>query len=164
MTKKSAAKFEIADPKKKLTEEQMNEQLQKILDDAKLSIDKSITIQIDQTTRFDNLLAIHDSYIRFGFDTCDISTARSVAMRMKAVLADIQAVIADLDLATMVSKMYANPLDVFVPETEDDDEWSQVLEDALVFSAIRPWGDSLDGIHQQLVTKAHEIGFYEDEE
>ena len=115
--KKSAAKLKVVDAKAELTEEQMVEQLQKILDDAKLAIDKSISIQIDQTMRFDSLLAIHDSFIRFGFEECHINHARSVALRMKYVLADIQAVIADLSLDAMAAKEYTNPIDRFVPET-----------------------------------------------
>ena len=162
--KKSAAKFKIADAKAELTEEQMVEQIQKILDDAKLAIDKSISIQIDQTLRFDSLLAIHDSFIRFGFDSCDIDKARSVADRMKVVLADIQVVIAELDLDTMAAKEYANPIDEFVPETDETDGWEEILEDALVFSAIRPWGENLDNVHQQLITKAYEIGYYKEDE
>lgn len=162
--KKSAAKLKVADAKAELTEEQMVEQLQKILDDAKLTIDKSISIQIDQTMRFDSLLAIHDSFIRFGFEECHINHARSVALRMKYVLADIQAVVADLGLDAMAAKEYVNPIDRFVPETEEDDEWDEVLTDALVFSAIRPWGENLDNVHQQLVTKAYEIGYYKEDE
>lgn len=162
--KKSAARLKIADAEVELTEEQMVEQLQKILDDAKLAIDKSISIQIDQTMRFDNLLAIHDSFIRFGFESCSIDKARSVADRMKHVLADIQVVVAELGLDAMAAKEYANPIDAYVPETEDDDDWEEVLADALVFSAIRPWGENLDNIHQQLITKAYEIGYYKDGE
>lgn len=162
--KKSAAKLKVVDPKEELTEEQMVEQLQKILDDAKLTIDKSIAIQIDQTMRFDNLLAIHDSFIRFGFDECRIDKARSVAARMKVVLADIQVVVAELDLDIMAAKEYVNPIDRFVPETEEDDEWDEVLTDALVFSAIRPWGENLDNVHQRLIAKAYEIGYYKEDE
>lgn len=162
--KKSAAKFKIADDKAELTEEQMVERLQKILDDAKLAIDKSISIQIDQAMRFDNLLAIHDSFIRFGFEEYHIDRARLVALTMKDVLADIQAVVADLGLDEMVVKEYTNPIDRFVPETEEDDEWDEVLADALVFSAIRPWGENLDNVHQQLVAKAYEIGYYKEDE
>ena len=162
--KKSAAKLKVVDAKTELTEEQMVEQLQKILDDAKLAIDKSISIQIDQTMRFDSLLAIHDSFIRFGFEECHIDKARRVALRMKYVLADIQAVVADLGLDAMAAKEYTNPIDRFVPETEEDDEWDEVLTDALVFSAIRPWGENLDNVHQQLITKAYEIGYYKEDE
>ena len=162
--KKSAARLKIADAKVELTEEQMNEQLQKILDDAKLAIDKSISIQIEQTMRFDNLLAIHDSFIRFGFDECRIDKARSVANRMRHVLADIQVVVAGLGLDAMAAKEYVNPIDGYVPKTEEDDGWEEVLADALVFSAIRPWGENLDNLHQQLITKAYEIGYYKDGE
>lgn len=162
--KKSAAKLKIADEKPELTEEQMVGQLQKIMDDAKLAIDKSISIQIDQTMRFDNLLAIHDSFIRFGFDECRIGKARPIAARMKRVLVEIQAVVADLGLDAMAAKEYANPIDGYVPETGEDDGWEEILADALVFSAIRPWGESLDNLHQQLVTKAYEIGYRKDGE
>lgn len=162
--KKSASKLKIADAKAELTEEQMVERLQKILDDAKLTIDKSISIQIDQTMRFDNLLAIHDSFIRFGFESCDIDKARSIASRMKCVLADIQVVIAGLDLDTAAAKEYVNPIDRFVPETDEDDDWEEILADALVFSAIRPWGENLDNVHQQLIAKAYEIGYYKEDE
>lgn len=162
--KKSAAKLKVVDAEPKMTEEQMVGQLQKIMDDAKLAIDKSISIQIEQTMRFDNLLAIHDSFIRFGFDECRIEKARSVAARMKHVLADVQATVAGLGLDAMAAKEYANPIDGYVPETEKDDGWEEILADALVFSAIRPWGESLDNLHQQLVTKAYEIGYYKDGE
>lgn len=162
--KKSAAKLKVVDTKAELTEEQMAEQLQKILDDAKLAIDKSIYIQIEQAMRFDSLLAIHDSFIRFGFESCSIIKARSVAGRMKDILADIQAVVAELTLDAMAAKDYANPIDSFVPETDEDDGWEEILEDALVFSAIRPWGENLDNVHQQLITKAYEIGYYKEDE
>lgn len=161
MTKKSAAKLQIAEKPKAMTEEEKAEVMEKELATAKTAVLASLEIQINQCERFDSLLAIHDSYARFGIDGLSIMKATEIAAKMKALLIEVRDIIEEISLVEMVVKDFTNPIDKFVP-SERRGTWDEVLEDAMMFSAIRPWGEQMDTLHGQLLMKAEEIGFSDD--
>lgn len=161
MTKKSAAKLQIAEKPKAMTDEEKAEIMEKELATAKTAVLASLEIQINQCERFDSLLAIHDSYARFGIDGLSIMKATEIAEKMKAILIEVRDIIEKISLIEMVVKDFTNPIDKFVP-SERRGTWDEVLEDAMMFSAIRPWGEQMDTLHGQLLMKAEEIGFSDD--
>lgn len=161
MTKKSAAKLQIAEKPKAMTDEEKTEVMEKELATAKTAVLASLEIQINQCERFDSLLAIHDSYARFGIDGLSIMNATEIAGKMKALLIEVRDIIEKISLVEMVVKDFTNPIDKFVP-SERRGTWDEVLEDAMMFSAIRPWGEQMDTLHGQLLMKAEEIGFSDD--
>lgn len=164
MASKSAAKFKPVESKpKKMTREQMREELEKLVDNAKQSITYSIGIQIDQCERFDNLLAIHDSFARFHGDgyKLELDEAFRIAEWMSNLLKQVKDAVCDLTFDSIIEDG-SNPIDKLIPETGTSD-WDSVLVAAILFSAIRPWGEQLDSLRQQVMMRAHELGYIEEE-
>lgn len=163
MTKKSASKFKLMNGSEAV--EDPRGVLEGELKKAKDSIDLMMQIQIDQTDRFDSLLAIHDAYARFGNIAADVSieTAKAIAMDEKQLLTEVRQRIADLTLDEMLEEQGENPLNGFVPGDKIE-SWEDALRATILFSGIRPWGDKVDQLRVDLVNKAISIGYKKDDE
>lgn len=164
MPAKSASKFKVAP--RKMTREEMEKKLSEEFEQIRTVILDNMKIHIDQCERFDNLLAIHDSYVRFGFEAVTVPTAAGVATDMKALLVKVRDRVSKIALEEMLDRDFENPLDEFVPKTDvsDGTEWIDILNDAIMFSAIKPWGSEIDNAHGKMVQSAYEIGWYKEDE
>ena len=165
MASKSAAKLKVVDRQtKKMTKDQMRGELEKLVSNAKETMAYGIGIQVDQSTRFDSLLAIHDSFARFHGDGCelDVETATKVAEDMRDLLGKVAHVVDGITLDSVIEGE-GNPIDGLIPETDASD-WDYILVAAILFSAIRPWGEQLDSLRQQVMMRAHELGYIEEAE
>lgn len=163
MSNKSAAKFKVAEKKPELTEEQKRRLLEKEVDGFKTIAPMNLNIMIDQCPRFDNLLAIHDSFARFeGGDYISIEEAKYIAATMVEMMERGKEIIASIDLDAVMAEDFSNPMDELIPAGEPEN-WHEAITQAILFSAIRPFGEQVDGLVGQIRQKAAEIGYGQEE-
>lgn len=159
MANKSAAKFKVAEKKPELTEEQKRKILDHEIDNFKKIAPMNIDIMIDQCPRFDNLLAIHDSFARFeDGDYISIDEAKRIAATMVEMMEQGKEIIAAMDLDAIMAEDFSNPMDVLIPAGVPE-SWHEAIVYAVLFSAIRPFGEQVDGLVGQIRQKAAEIGY-----
>lgn len=164
MANKSAAKLKVVEKKPELTEEQKRRLLEKEVDGFKTIAPMNLNIMIDQCPRFDNLLAIHDSFARFeGGDYISIEEAKHIAATMVEMMERGKEIIAAIDLDTVMAEDFSNPMDELIP-VGDPENWHEAITQAILFSAIRPFGEQVDGLVGQVRQKAAEIGYGQKED
>lgn len=159
MASKSAAKLKVAEKKADLTEEQKRKILDHEIDSFKKIAPMNIDIMIDQCPRFDNLLAIHDSFARFeDGDYISIEEAKRIADTMVEMMEKAKEIIAAMDLDSIMAENFSNPMDELIPN-KDPESWHDAVTQAILFSAIRPFGEQVDGLVGKVRQKADEIGY-----
>ena len=159
MANKSAAKLKVADRKTELTEEQKLKILSSEVDNFKKIAPMNIDILIAQCHRFDNLLAIHDSFARFeDGDLISIEEAKRIADTMVEMMLRGKEIIDGITLDDIMAEDFANPMDELIP-SKDPESWHEAVTQAILFSAIRPFGEQVDGLVGQVRQKAAEIGY-----
>lgn len=159
MASKSAAKLKVVEKKAELTEEQKRKILDHEIDNFKKVAPMHIDIMIDQCPRFDNLLAIHDSFARFeDGDYISIEEAKRIAGVMVEMMQRSKVIIDALTLDAIMAEDFSNPMDELIP-TGDPENWHEAIIHAVLFSAIRPFGEQVDGLVGQIRQKAEEIGY-----
>lgn len=147
MTKKSAAKFEVAGKKLTLPP------IEKVFETQKEGMLATIDIQIKQDSRFDTLMALRQSYERFFSveeDTITINEARELAGRVTMQHKKVRDIIESMTLEQMTAEDFTNPCDALVDFDEADD-WRDVFEQSVFFSAIQPYGQAFDDLHGRMI-------------
>lgn len=164
MANKSAAKLKVAERKTELTEEQKLKILNHEVDNFKKIAPMNIDILIAQCPRFDNLLAIHDSFARFeDGDLISIEEAKHIADTMVEMMLRGKEIVAALTLDDIMAEDFSNPMDELIP-SKDPESWHEAVTQAILFSAIRPFGEQVDGLVGQIRQKAAEIGYGQKED
>lgn len=146
MTKKSAAKYEIADRKRELPP------IEDVFENQKKGMLATIEVQIRQDSRFDTLMAIKQSYDRFFQDdvSIDLNNARAIAVQVKLQHEKVKAIIEELELDAVTAENFTNPCDSLVDFNEPKD-WRDVFEQSVFFSAIQPYGQAFDDLHGRMM-------------
>lgn len=146
MTKKSAAKYEIADRKCELPP------IEDVFENQKKGMLATIEVQIRQDSRFDTLMAIKQSYDRFFQDdvSIDLNNARAIAVQVKLQHEKVKAIIEELELDAVTAEDFVNPCDSLVDFNEPKD-WRDVFEQSVFFSAIQPYGQAFDDLHGRMM-------------
>lgn len=149
MTKKSAAKFEIADKKRELPP------IEDVFENQKKGMLATIDVQIKQDSRFDTLMAIKQSYDRFfqDADGIGLDDARSIAEQVELQHKKIKAIIEETGLDAMTAEDFTNPCDALV-DFEEPKDWRDVFEQSVFFSAIQPYGQAFDDLHGRMMEEA----------
>lgn len=164
MANKSAAKLKVAEKKTELTEEQKRKILDHEVENFKAIAPKNIDILINQCHRFDNLLAIHDSFARFeNGDFISIDEAKHIADTMVEMLLRGKEIIAAISLDDILSEEFSNPMDELI-SSKDPDSWHETVTQAILFSAVRPFGEQVDSLVGRVHQKAAEIGYGQEED
>lgn len=146
MTKKSAAKLEIAGKKPELPP------IEDVFEKQKKGMLATIEVQIRQDSRFDTLMAIKQSYDRFFQDTdgIDLNNAKAIAEQVKLQHEKIKTIIEELELDAVTAEDFANPCDSLV-DFEEPKDWRDVFEQSVFFSAIQPYGQAFDDLHGRMM-------------
>ena len=147
MTKKSAAQFEVAGKKPKLPP------IEKVFETQKKGMLATIEVQIKQDMRFDTLMAIKQSYDRFftsDRDHIGINDARAIAEQIKLQHEKIKTIIEEIEIDPVTAEDFTNPCDVLV-DFEEPNDWRDVFEQSVFFSAIQPYGQAFDDLHGRMV-------------
>lgn len=149
MTKKSAAKFEIADRKRELPP------IEDVFQNQKKGMLSTIEVQIRQDSRFDTLMAIKQSYDRFfqDADGIGLDDARNIAGQVELQHEKIKAIIEEMELDAMTAEDFTNPCDALV-DFEEPKDWRDVFEQSVFFSAIQPYGQAFDDLHGRMMEEA----------
>lgn len=164
MANKSAAKLKVVEKKTELTEEQKLKILNHEVDSFKKLAPMNIDIMISQCHRFDNLLAIHDSFARFeDGDLISIEEAKRIADTMVEMMLRGKEIVAALTLDDIMAENFSNPMDELIPG-KDPESWHETVTQAILFSAIRPFGEQVDGLVGKVRQKAAEIGYGQKED
>lgn len=161
MTKKSAAKFEIAGKKPEpstIKEALQNLKLppiEDVFEKQKKGMLSTIEIQIRQDSRFDTLMAIKQSCDRFfpNADSLDLDDVKAIAEQVKLQHEKVKAIIEELELDAIIAEDFANPCDSLVDFDEPKD-WRDVFEQSVFFSAIQPYGQAFDDLHGRMMEEA----------
>ena len=77
---------------------------------------------------------------------------------MVELLQRSKVIIAALTLDAIMAEDLSNPMDELIP-TGDPEDWHEAIIHAVLFSAIRPFGEQVDGLVGQIRQKAEEIGY-----
>lgn len=146
MTKKSAAKYAIADKKRELPP------IEDIFENQKKGMLATIEVQIRQDSRFDTLMAIKQSYDRFFQDdvSINLNNARDIAERVKLQHEKVKAIIEELELDAVTAEEFVNPCDPLV-DFDEPKNWRDVFEQSVFFSAIQPYGQAFDDLHGRMM-------------
>ena len=149
MTKKSAAQFEIAGGKRELPP------IEDIFENQKKGMVATIEVQIKQDSRFDTMMAVRETFLRFYRDENEMTLgyAKKLCARIKKVHESILAKVRDLTLEQATSEDWNNPCDGLV-DFDDPHEWSEVFEQSIVFSAVLPYGQAFDDLHGRMMEEA----------
>lgn len=149
MTKKSAAKFEIVDRKRELPP------IEDVFQNQKKGMLATIGVQIKQDSRFDTLMAVRETYLRFHRDEDEMTLgyAKKLCAKIKEVHESVMAKAESLTLEQATSEDWTNPCDELV-DFDDPHEWSEVFEQSIVFSAVQPYGQAFDDLHGRMMEEA----------
>lgn len=159
MGSKSAAKYKLAKDGAEMTDEEKLQVLDDMVDKFKSATAHNIEILIAQCTRFDNLLAIHDSFARFeGGDMITIEEAKEIASKMVDKMKTAKNIVSLVETSDFLDREASNPMDALIP-SEEPETWHDAIVQAIMFSAIRPFGEQIDNMIGQIRQKANEIGY-----
>lgn len=149
MTKKSAARFEIADKPKK------PKPIEDVFETQRKGLLATIEVQIKQDSRFDTLMAVRDTYLRFYRDEYEMTlyNAKEMCDRIKELHEAIKAKAEGLKLEDVVSEDFTNPCDEMVA-FDDPETWEEVFEQSVLFSAVQPYGQAFDDLHGRMMEEA----------
>lgn len=147
MTKKSAAKFEVAGKKPTLPP------IEDVFETQKKGLLATIDVQIKQDSRFDTLMAMRQSYERFfsiDEDTITINEAKELAGRVTMQHKKVRDIIESMTLEQMTAEDFTNPCDALV-DFDEPKNWRDVFEQSVFFSAIQPYGQAFDDLHGRMM-------------
>ena len=149
MAKKSAAQFEIADKPAKL------KPIEDVFETQRKGLLATIEVQIKQDSRFDTLMAVRDTYLRFYRDEYEMTlyNAKEMCDRIKELHEAIKAKAEGLKLEDIVSEDFTNPCDDMVA-FDDPETWEEVFEQSVLFSAVQPYGQAFDDLHGRMMEEA----------
>ena len=149
MTKKSASQFKIADKPAQL------KPIEDAFENQKKGMIATIEVQIKQDSRFDTMMAVRETYLRFyrAEDEMTLGYAKKLCAKVKKVHEAIKAEAERLTLERATSEDWVNPCDWLV-DFDDPHEWSEVFEQSIIFSAIQPYGQAFDDLHARMMEEA----------
>lgn len=149
MTKKSASQFKIADKPPQL------KPIEDVFETQKKGMLATIDVQIKQDSRFDTMMAVRETYLRFYRDENEMTLgyAKKLCAKVKKVHEAIKAEVERLTLEQAISEDWVNPCDWLV-DFDDPHEWSEVLEQSIIFSAVQPYGQAFDDLHARMMEEA----------
>lgn len=147
MTRKSAAKLEIAGKKPELPP------IEDVFEKQKKGMLATIDIQIKQDSRFDTLMAMRQSYERFfsiDEDTITINEAKELAGRVTMQHKKVRDIIESMALEQITAEDFTNPCDALV-DFDEPKNWRDVFEQSVFFSAVQPYGQAFDDLHGRMM-------------
>ena len=149
MAKKSAAQMKLVDGGGKLPP------IEDVFATQKKGMLATIELQIKQDLRFDTLMAIRETYLRFYRDEHEmtLSYAKKMCDRVKEVHEAIKAKVDELALEEVTSESFVNPCDELV-SFDDPETWEDVFEQSVLFSAVQPYGQAFDDLHGRMMEEA----------
>ena len=149
MTKKSASQFKIAD------KPAQPKPIEDVFENQKKGMLATIEVQIKQDSRFDTMMAVRETYLRFYRDEDEMTLgyAKKLCAKVKKVHEAIKAEAERLTLEQATSEDWVNPCDWLV-DFDDPHEWSEVFEQSIIFSAIQPYGQAFDDLHARMMDEA----------
>lgn len=151
-TNKSASKLKLSDPAKKAP--YRGPSLEKMLEDARVTMRTQIKIQMKQDSRFDTLMAIREAWHRFNYDRpeehADIEYARDMAAKVRDLHELVGKAVEAMTVEYMTADEWDNPCDELV-SFDDPESWQDVLDQSILFSAIQPYGQHFDDVREQLM-------------
>ena len=151
-TNKSASKLKLSDPAKRAP--YRGPSLEKMLEDARVTMRAQIEIQIRQDSRFDTLMAIREAWHRFHYelpeDCPDTKYARDMAAKVRDLHELVGKAVEAMTVEYMTADEWENPCDELV-EFDDPATWQDVLDQSILFSAIQPYGQHFDDVREQLM-------------
>lgn len=149
MAKKSASQFKIADKPAQL------KPIEDVFENQKKGMIATIEVQIKQDSRFDTMMAVRETYLRFyrGEKEMTLGYAKKLCAEIKKVHEAIKAEAERLTLEQATSEDWVNPCDWLV-DFDDPHEWSEVFEQSIVFSAVQPYGQAFDDLHGRMMEEA----------
>ena len=149
MTKKSASQFKIAD------KPAQPKPIEDVFENQKKGMLATIEVQIKQDSRFDTMMAVRETYLRFYRDEDEMTLgyAKKLCAKVKKVHEAIKAEAERLTLEQATSEDWVNPCDWLV-DFDDPHEWSEVFEQSIIFSAVQPYGQAFDDLHARMMDEA----------
>lgn len=149
MTKKSASQFKIADKPAQL------KPIEDVFENQKKGLLATIEVQIKQDSRFDTMMAVRETYLRFYRDENEMTLgyAKKLCDKIKKVHEAIKAEAERLTLEQATSEDWINPCDWLV-DFDDPHEWSEVFDQSIIFSAVQPYGQAFDDLHGRMMEEA----------
>ena len=151
-TNKSASKLKLSDPAKKAP--YRGPSLEKMLEDARVTMRAQIKIQVKQDSRFDTLMAIREAYHRFWFDhpeeAPDFDFVKNMAAQVKEMHELVGKAVDAMTIEYMTAEDWENPCDDLV-DFDTPKEWQDVFHQSVLFSAIQPYGQHFDDVREQLM-------------
>lgn len=146
MTKKSASQFKIADGKRELPP------IEDVFENQKKGMVATIEVQIKQDSRFDTMMAVRETFLRFYRDENEMTLgyAKKLCAKIKKAHESIMAKVKGLTLEQATSEDWTNPCDKLV-DFDDPHEWSEVFEQSIIFSAVQPYGQAFDDLHGRMM-------------
>lgn len=146
MTKKSAAQMKLVDGGGKLPP------IEDVFANQKKGMLATIEIQIKQDLRFDTMMSVRETYLRFyrDQDEMDLDYASRMCHRIEETHRTIRCKINDLELEDIVSEKFTNPCDTLV-DFRAPENWKDVFEQSIMFSAVQPYGQAFDDLHARMM-------------
>ena len=145
--KKSASKMKLVDGKTELPP------IEEVFETQRKGMLATIDIQIKQDSRFDTLMALRQSYERFfNYDEITIlfRDAKDLADSVKMQHQKIREFIESMTLEQMTAEDFTTPCDALV-DFEEPENWRDVFEQSVFFSAIQPYGQAFDDLHGRMM-------------
>lgn len=120
----------------------------------------TIELQIRQDSRFDTLMAIRASWLRFypeEHDEMDIDYAKALAEKVRGFHEEVLSRVRAITLEEVTADEWENPCNSLV-EFEDPGSWEDVFLQSLVMSAVQPYGEALDNLRSRMVEEGGRRG------
>ena len=143
VTKKSAAKVKVMPPKPKLPP------MEDVFKEAKEMYAMTVDVQIKNAERVDNLLNIRDMLKRFW----DLPTVKlEECKRYQKVSIDtykkVREAVDEFDLDEFKKETIKDYFEHIIPKVDDIDDDKKLLEAAIIFMSVQPYGQKLIQLHQ----------------
>lgn len=120
----------------------------------------TVELQIRQDSRFDTLMAIRASWLRFypeEHGEMDISYAKALAEKVRTIHEEVLSKVKAVTLEKVTADEWENPCNSIV-EFEDPQDWEDVFFQSLVMSAVQPYGEAMDNLRARMIEEAGERG------
>lgn len=163
MSRKSAASF------KPIKQEQKVEDLpslEETWENAKQAFLNTAEVSVELAKRIDNLMNIRDMVYKFwdGRGQDDKITVEYLKEKLDLSIEtykNIHDIVIDFEMGEFLKDDMKDYFDILIPKTEEIETEEDLLDAAIIFLTVKPWGEKMTALHRTMLDEKKSREFSE---
>lgn len=168
---KSASEFKpkmISGEEKRARQKQLEElpTLEETWENAKQAFVNTAEVSITLASRIDNLMNIRDMVYQFwnGRDQVNRITVEYLKEKLDLSIKTYRAildVVIDFEMGEFLKDDMKDYFDVLIPKTEEIETEEDLLDAAIIFLTVKPWGEKMTALHHTMLDEKKQREYLE---